>query len=230
MKFTGVIPPDAPQAYLKICLSEIAISQLNGPTGNGLDQLARETSVYTKLGFPGDVFPVLLERCLSMSGDQNAIITFLWNMAVRAPDVMTSLTLVLPNSAVSAIIGHGGCTIKSLQEESGARIKVENRMDGVKERIVKISHTNGASVFKALGLVMNKIASDPQVSQHMHVSYTDAATLFQQYMVGAAKPAIPPPPSSVFATGVSIGGRRPAPMSTERKRKLESNHTNKNHN
>ena len=217
--------------HLKVCISEAAIAQVNNQGGNGLEQLARETSVYIKLAAPGDYFPATMERCLAMSGDQNALITFLWNLGVRSPGVMNSLTLVLPNSAVSAIIGHGGATIKAMQETSGARMKVESRTDGVKERVVRIASTNGENVFKGLRLVLEKISSDPQLGQNLHVTYIDphqTLNMFQQYMSMAGQ---------VFATGVVMPGSSlapsatraslPMPMNSCRKRKVEELHVKK---
>jgi len=127
------------------------------------------------MSVPGDYFPTTLDRCLAMSGEEAAVITFLWNLGLRAPEVMNTLTLILPNSAVSAIIGHSGNIIKMMQEKTGARIKVENRMDHVKERVVRISSTNGENVYQAFKQVLDKINGDPQLRINMHVSYLTTA-------------------------------------------------------
>ena len=58
-----------------------------------------------------------------------------------------------------------------MQETTSARIKVENRMDNIKERIVRISNTVPENVFKAFRLVLEKLATEPQVKHHMHVTY-----------------------------------------------------------
>jgi RNA-binding protein Nova len=95
---------------------------------------------------------------------------------------MNTLTLILPNSAVSAIIGHGGNIIKMMQEATGARIKVENRMDHVKERVVRISSTDAESVYKAFKQVLDKIDGDPQLRINMHVTYMQQAVPRQAAM------------------------------------------------
>lgn len=194
---------------MKICLSELAISQINGLNGTGLELLARETSVYIKLGIPGDLFPLTMERCLFMSGSDNSVVTFMWNLGVRAPEVMSSLTIILPNSAISTLIGHGGCTIKFLQEQSGARMSVEDRVDTVKERILRISSIIPEIVYKCLRLVLDKISTDSQVGQNNNVSYN---THIPSVATG-----------TVFATGVSMGitsRKRLIPMSSQKKLRL----------
>jgi hypothetical protein len=84
---------------------------------------------------------------------------------------MNTLTLILPNSAISAIIGHGGNIIKMMQETTRARIKVENRMDHVSERVVRISSTDAENVYHAFKKVLDKINGDPQLRINMHVTY-----------------------------------------------------------
>ena len=145
--------------YVKVLISENAITLANGIAGSGIEQLARDTSVSIRLGSPGDYFPTINERCLAATGSQTAVTTFLWNLGVRAPELMSMLALILPDSAVSAIIGRGGSTIKSMQESSGARIKVENRINGVKERILRISSSSGETLFKGLRAVLDKLVS-----------------------------------------------------------------------
>ena len=157
--------------FIKLTLSEGGIAKANGSTGSGISQLAKESGVCVRLGVPGDYFPTTLDRCIAISGAQEAMVTFIWNLAIRAPELMNTITLILPNSAVSAVIGHRGNVIKYMQETTGARIKVENRVETVAERVVRVSSTDPEIVYKAFRLVLDKIQGDPQLKQNMHVNY-----------------------------------------------------------
>jgi hypothetical protein len=145
--------------------------------------------VNIRLGVPGDYFPTTLDRCVAISGANEAVVTFLWNVALRATELMNTITIILPNSAVSAVIGHRGNVIQHLQESTGARIKVENRVDNVEERVVRISSTNPEIVYGAFRLVLDKIQGDPQLKMNTHVNYA---------------PLRPPPTAAVPARPNSI--------------------------
>ena len=157
--------------FIKLTISEEGIARANGPAGTGIAQLAKESGVCFRLGVPGDYFPTTLDRCIAISGADEALVTFIWNVALRAKELMNTITIILPNSAISAIIGHRGNIIQHMQEATGARIKVENRMDNVVERVVRISSTSPEIVYKAFRMVLEKIQGDPQLRQNMHVNY-----------------------------------------------------------
>ena len=157
--------------FIKLTLSEGGIGKANGQAGTGISQLAKESGVCVRLGVPGDYFPTTLDRCIAISGAQEALVTFIWNLALRATELMNTITIILPNSAVSAVIGHRGNVIKYMQETTGARIKVENRVETVAERVVRVSSTDPEIVYRAFRIVLDKIQGDPQLKQNMHVNY-----------------------------------------------------------
>ena len=79
-----------------------------------------------------------------------------------------------------------------MQEATGARIKVENRMDHVKERVVRISSTDAENVYKAFKQVLDKISGDPELRVNMHVNYmqqptTRSGSRYQQIDPGAIR-------------------------------------------
>ena len=139
--------------------------------------MAKESRVNIRLGVPGDYFPTTLDRCIAISGPQEAVVTFIWNVALRATELMNTITIILPNSAVSAVIGHRGNVIQHLQESTGARVKVENRVENVEERVVRISSTNPEIVYKAFRFILDKIQGDPQLKVNMHVNYAPVRPL-----------------------------------------------------
>eukprot|EP01067_Filipodium_phascolosomae_P002149 Filipodium_phascolosomae@DN2311_c0_g1_i3.p1 len=80
--------------------------------------------------------------------------------------------IVVPNSAVSAIIGRQGTSIKTLQEATGARIQISPRDESLKERIVNVSGPLEQTT-KAASQIAELIQQDPNLKEHTNVSYND---------------------------------------------------------
>jgi len=171
---------------LRFLMSEGAIAASDSPDGHGMELLSRSTRVAMLCAPPGDYFPNSMERCVSISGSETDVITFLWNLSVRIPELSASLTLVLPNPCVSIIIGQGGSTIKSLSHASGARIKVEERLPGVKDRLVRVSGPSPEVIFKGIRCMLDRVHSDPSLSMGSDVSYRDQyrmdPVIYQQHL------------------------------------------------
>jgi hypothetical protein len=181
----------------KVLLSDETLLMVNSYSGNGLLQLSRDTGVKIALANPGDFFPGTFERCLWISGHKGPVVTFLWNMAVRAPVLMNTFSLLFTNTSVSAIIGRKGATVKAIQIATGCQIKVGQKIPGVSERTVRIAGPSGESVFKALGDILDKTFEDPSLSQMVSVSYAHVYKAdpveFQNYMAKCMQELVSPP-------------------------------------
>ncbi|KAF8823005.1 putative Rna-binding protein Nova-2, partial [Cardiosporidium cionae] len=66
-------------------------------------------------------------------------------------------TMVVPKTAVSAIIGKGGLAIRSLSEKTGAKILVSDRENGLMERLVDFTGS-----YDAVKMAVTTIARDIQ--------------------------------------------------------------------
>lgn len=85
-----------------------------------------------------------------------------------------SIRAVVPNSAVSCIIGRGGEVVKEINRSTGAMIRIGDRMTIVHERIVQVTGTVD-QCHSALFEVMSRIQSDKNLKEHLNVVYTKAA-------------------------------------------------------
>ena len=94
--------------------------------------------------------------------------------SVLDESVDISVRAVVPNSAVSCIIGRGGEVVKDINRRSGAMIRIGDRLSIVHERIVQISGTVD-ECHAALHEVLTRIQSDKNLREHLNVVYTKAA-------------------------------------------------------
>ena len=89
-------------------------------------------------------------------------------------DIDISVRAVVPNSAVSCIIGRGGEVVKEINRSTGAMIRIGDRMTIVHERIVQITGTL-EQCHAAMFEVVSRIQSDKNLKEHLNVVYTKAA-------------------------------------------------------
>ena len=89
-------------------------------------------------------------------------------------DIDISIRAVVPNSAVSCIIGRGGEVVKEINRASGAMLRIGDRMTIVHERIVQITGTV-EQCHGAMFEVLTRIQTDKNLKEHLNVVYTKAA-------------------------------------------------------
>jgi hypothetical protein len=77
---------------------------------------------------------------------------------------LKKIKLLIPNTTAGLLIGKGGSFIKQIKEESGAFVQISPKRTDLSERIVTIEGEIEKRN-KALKLVLNKIAEDPQHNQ-----------------------------------------------------------------
>ena len=77
---------------------------------------------------------------------------------------MKKIKLLIPNTTAGLLIGKGGSFIKQIKEESGAFVQISPKRTDLSERIVTIEGEIEKRN-RALKLVLNKIAEDPQHNQ-----------------------------------------------------------------
>ena len=102
--------------------------------------------------------------------------------------------VVVPNSTAGLIIGKGGAMIKSIMEQSGARVQISQKSEGItlSERVITISG-EAENNRKAVSFIINKIQEDPQSGSCNNLSYATVTG-----PVANANPT-----GSPFAEGVS---------------------------
>lgn len=99
-------------------------------------------------------------------------------------EVEVSGKITVPASAGGLILGRGGASLKSIGDESGAKIAMTSKEEAMftQERILTISGTTG-SCAKCVSLIVTKLAEDPDAATYVNrgTTYTSQIPL-----VGAA--------------------------------------------
>ncbi len=90
-----------------------------------------------------------------------------------APKITSKI--VVPNSAVSSIIGKGGAQIKLHQETFNCKIQISPRDETLHERVVTI-HGDAENVREASTRIYKDIQSDGNLSTHLNVTYNQASS------------------------------------------------------
>eukprot|EP00916_Digyalum_oweni_P003868 GHVL01006858.1.p1 GENE.GHVL01006858.1~~GHVL01006858.1.p1 ORF type:complete len:349 (+),score=65.45 GHVL01006858.1:47-1093(+) len=170
--------------YLKLLVNNIAAGSIIGKNGSEIAAIEQNTGVFIKLSPAGKYYPTTQERVVVMGGTEENLIAGLHLIMAKVSSSMASTDepsalkcrLIVPNSAVSCIIGRQGQSIKQLQEQTGARAQISQRDDNMKERIVNISG-NMQQIISAVSTISSAIQSDPNVAEHINVLYTESPTM-----------------------------------------------------
>lgn len=124
------------------------------------------------------------------------------NMAIKEcnegvnDDVIVLSRMTIPASAAGMILGRNGSTIRTIAEESGAKISMASKDDGnalvTQERVLTITGSKMNCV-KCTSMVVAKLAEDLSVAQFAYR--------------GTSYAGVPTGPSSLSPMGGSYGGR-----------------------
>lgn len=207
----GPGPVDDNKYILKMLIPSTAAGSIIGKGGQTIAQLQRDTGTNVKLSKANDFYPGTQERVALLTGpveSLNSVAMFILEkikespqLGVKAgaenitsPERARQVKIVVPNSTAGLIIGKGGAMIKSIMEQSGSRVQISQKSDGItlSERVITISG-EGDNNRKAMSFIVNKIQEDPQSGSCNNLSY---ATITGP--VANANPT-----GSPFAEGVS---------------------------
>ncbi len=113
--------------------------------------------------------------------------------------------MVVPNSTAGLIIGKGGKMIKSIMEQSSARVQISQKSDGItlSERVITVTGEVDANK-KALAFIVAKVQEDPQSGSCNNLSYAAISG-----PVANANPTGSPFAESVAANVAAIAAVKP---------------------
>nr|ABC86135.1 nova [Paracentrotus lividus] len=207
----GPGPVDDNKYILKMLIPSTAAGSIIGKGGQTIAQLQRDTGTNVKLSKANDFYPGTQERVALLTGpveSLNNVAVFVLEKikespqlgvkagaeTITSPERARQVKIVVPNSTAGLIIGKGGAMIKSIMEQSGSRVQISQKSDGItlSERVITISG-EPENNRKAMSFIVNKIQEDPQSGSCNNLSY---ATITGP--VANANPT-----GSPFAEGVS---------------------------
>lgn len=179
-----------PKVALKFLVSNNLAGALIGRGGSGMTVLQTETGAKIKVSQNTDVYPGTQDRVVLVTGAESTVI-FASSLIVdksleiepgRTDPTSVTVKILIPSAASGLMIGRGGAHIKSLSDESGARVRLSPKEAGVltMERVMTITGPAEACT-KCISLVVGKLLEDATVGTYhnMSTSYTRALPIFQ---------------------------------------------------
>ncbi|KAJ8044830.1 RNA-binding protein Nova-1 [Holothuria leucospilota] len=184
-----LLGPDENKYIVKLLIPSTVAGSIIGKGGQTIAQLQRDTGTNIKLSKANDFYPGTSERVALLTGTVealNSVAHFIIEKVrespqlglkagvenITTPERARQVKVVVPNSTAGLIIGKGGSMIKSIMEQSGARVQISQKSEGVtlSERVITITGELDADL-KALSFIIAKVQEDPQSGSCNNLSY-----------------------------------------------------------
>lgn len=179
--------------YLKVLVPSVAAGAIIGKGGETIAQVQKEVNARIKMSKANDFYPGTTERVCLIKGTTESVmsmLTFICEKIREKPDPNAKpamdfdsktpaerdkqVKILVPNSTAGMIIGKGGSFIKQIKEESGAYIQISQKAkdQALQERCITVIGDSDCNR-KACGMILSKIAEDPQSGSCLNVSYAE---------------------------------------------------------
>lgn len=183
---------------IKFLVSNSLAGSLIGTGGSAIKELIEFSEARVNISDPQELFPGTSDRVVLISGIERSVTTaqsLIWLMFAQnvkaveegnnksvswSPRVAAASSdeyngievegkITIPAAAGGLILGRGGSTIKSIGEESGARIQMTGKDDAMftQERVLTISG-NVSSCAKCTTLILGKLAEDEESARFVN--------------------------------------------------------------
>ncbi|XP_068640668.1 protein BTR1-like isoform X2 [Aristolochia californica] len=194
------VHPNSPSAdekekptYVRFLLSNAAAGSVIGKGGSTITEFQSQSGARIQLSRNNEFFPGTSDRIIMISGAFDDILKatelilskLLSEVHLEDDDAdhKSKVRLIVPNSSCGCIIGKGGATIKSFQEDSQAGIKIspqENNFMGLHDRLVTLTGSLEEQM-RAVYLILSKLAEDAHYSQSVNAPYSYAGVNFSGF-------------------------------------------------
>jgi len=175
---------------LKVLIPNYAAGAIIGKGGTNIGELQNRYGAKIRLSPSREFYPGTEERIVIITGEVTQIVDM--NNYIIDKVLMDSsdanhhfrgrpedsergqkIKIVVPNSTAGLLIGRGGSAIKSLQEDTKAKIVISGRDEATVpgERIITISG-NTEQRIEAARQVVNKIAADAENMANKNLTYS----------------------------------------------------------
>jgi len=129
---------------LKVLVPNMAVGKLIGKGGSNINELENKYSANIEVAPARDFFPGTECRSVNLSAEMDqiiALVKYIIDDVYDERDNNTDFTLAITDFAVGFVMGRGGSVIKTIQDESGAGIRIQKQNDAPcpGERTVTIS-------------------------------------------------------------------------------------------
>lgn len=174
------------QLILKVLIPGYAAGAVIGKGGQIIVQLQKDSGAVIKLSKAKDFYPGTQDRVVLIQGTaeglmkvQNTIIEKVYefpvpkDLAAIIGDRPKQVKIIVPNTTAGLVIGKSGSTIRTIMEESGSKVQLSQKPDGVtvQERVITIKGEKH-QLIAASNIIIDKIKDDPQSASCPHISYS----------------------------------------------------------
>ena len=172
----------ATSVILKFLVSNHAAGSIIGPRGRTIADMQELTGAHIKLSPSKAYFPGTVKRVVMLSGARSSVEDVFGRLLEKINEDAQSysekvheLDVVVPNNTAGMIIGKGGETIRTLQNECGVRLKISDKQEqvtyGLQERRVLLTG-NIPELRKVVGRLLDLIECDPMSGSVPSVTYS----------------------------------------------------------
>jgi len=170
---------------LKVLVPNMAVGKLIGEGGNDTNELENKYSANIEVAPARDFFPGTECRSVNLSAEIDqiiALVNYIIDDVYDERDNNTDFTLAITDFAVGFVMGRGGSVIKTIQEDSGAGIRIQKQNDAPcpGERTVTISGNKEQKRTAALAII-DKMSSEPMRMSKPHSKYESKNQSYDPY-------------------------------------------------
>ncbi|KAJ1429448.1 hypothetical protein B484DRAFT_328934 [Ochromonadaceae sp. CCMP2298] len=182
-------PAEGKKISIKMLLSNNLTGSLIGAGGKSIKELQAVTGAKVHVSSNMEPFPGTSDRVVVLTGPYESVSltqNLIWELIALvtsaanakendAIDVVGKLTV--PAAAGGLILGRGGANIRSLSEESGARVNMTSKDEALftQERVITLVGTT-ASCIKCTNMILRKLEEPDEITPYVNRGSTYAAT------------------------------------------------------
>ncbi|RNA00567.1 RNA-binding Nova-1-like isoform X5 [Brachionus plicatilis] len=174
------------EVHIKFLIPSSVAGSIIGRGGDRIAQIQNDANVRVKMSKANDYYPDTNERVCLVIGSIDAVLKAFGLICEKINekcenqkrnesdlhDRLNLIKLVIPNNTAGFLIGKGGSFVKQIKEDSGAFVQISSKTTDLPERTVTIEGSHDKR-FKALDIVVNKIADDPLHNSVPNLNYAD---------------------------------------------------------
>ena len=174
------------EVHIKFLIPSSVAGSIIGRGGDRIAQIQNDANVRVKMSKANDYYPNTNERVCLVIGTIEAVLQAFRLICEKINEKcenqkrseselherLNLIKLVIPNNTAGFLIGRGGSFVKQIKEDSGAFVQISSKTTDLPERIVTIEGSHEKR-FKALDIVVNKIADDPLHNSVTNLNYSD---------------------------------------------------------
>ena len=170
---------------LKTMVPNHIAGSIIGKKGQTIQILQEQTGAKLKLSSANEFYPGTAERVVVILGELHQILSMLDLITEKirselpgrgggslTPERCNMTKLIIPNSTAGMVIGKGGCFIRGITDDTGAKLQISQKdLEISGERVITITG-EPEQVKAATAAVVTKCQDDPEHAMNTNLNYS----------------------------------------------------------